>query len=103
MRVAALYDIHGNLPALEAVLAEVREAGVELVIVGGDVIPGPMPTACLALLRNCGVPIRCLRGNGDREVATKREGRPSSTVPERFRPVMAWVASAISDEDARWI
>jgi predicted phosphodiesterase len=103
MRVAALYDIHGNLPALEAVLAEVREAGVELVVVGGDVIPGPMPTECLALLRSCGIPVRCLRGNGDREVLTKREGKPSDTIPERFRPVMAWVAAAISDDDARWI
>jgi hypothetical protein len=42
MRVAALCDIHGNLPALEAVLEEVR-ARVEQVVVGGDVFPGPMP------------------------------------------------------------
>ncbi|HEY4592949.1 MAG TPA: metallophosphoesterase, partial [Thermoanaerobaculia bacterium] len=40
MRVAALYDIHGNLPALEAVLAEVRRAEVDLVVIGGDVLPG---------------------------------------------------------------
>ena len=43
-RLAALYDIHGNAPALEAVLAEVRAAGNELIVVGGDVVPGPMPT-----------------------------------------------------------
>ena len=75
MRVAALYDIHGNLPALEAVLAEVRHSAVELVIVGGDVIPemaraladasfGPgrtpaqnkrlLPTAANAILSRCG-------------------------------------------------
>ena len=42
MRVAALYDIHANLPALEAVLEEVREARVDLVVFGGDVVPGPM-------------------------------------------------------------
>lgn len=41
--VAALYDIHGNLPALEAVLAEVRAAGVARIVVGGDVLPEPMP------------------------------------------------------------
>ena len=39
MRVAALYDIHGNLPALEAVLEDVRRAGVDLIVVGGDVCP----------------------------------------------------------------
>ncbi len=36
MRVAAIYDIHGNLPALEAVLEEVRLAEVELMVVGGE-------------------------------------------------------------------
>lgn len=51
MRVAALYDIHGNLPALEAVLREVRSAGVDRIVVGGDVIPGPMPRETLACLR----------------------------------------------------
>ena len=43
MRVAALYDIHGNLPALEAVLDDVRRANVDQVLVGGDVMPGPIP------------------------------------------------------------
>jgi hypothetical protein len=43
IQVAALYDIHGNLPALEAVLEEVVRARVEQVVVGGDVFPGPMP------------------------------------------------------------
>ncbi len=39
MRVAALYDIHGNLPALEAVLRDLRAVGVDAVVVGGDVLP----------------------------------------------------------------
>ena len=38
MRVAGLYDIHGNLPALEAVLQDIRQAGVDQVVVGGDVV-----------------------------------------------------------------
>ncbi len=42
MRVAAIYDIHGNLPALEAVLQEIRQAEIDHVVVGGDVLPGPM-------------------------------------------------------------
>ena len=40
MRVAALYDIHGNLPALEAVLQEIRQVEVDQIVVGGDVVPG---------------------------------------------------------------
>ena len=43
MRVAAIYDIHGNLPALEAVLEDIRHAGVDRIVVGGDIVPGPMP------------------------------------------------------------
>jgi Icc-related predicted phosphoesterase len=43
MQVAALYDIHGNLPALKAVLRDIRQAEVDLIVVGGDVFPGPMP------------------------------------------------------------
>ena len=56
MRVAALYDIHGNLPALEIVLEEVRRTKVDAIVVGGDVVPGPMPRECLELLRDTGIP-----------------------------------------------
>ena len=47
MRVAALYDVHGNLPALEAVLEEVEREGVDLIVSGGDVVAGPFPRECL--------------------------------------------------------
>ena len=53
-RVAALYDIHGNLPALEAVLAEVEEAAPDLVVVGGDVVAGPLPAETLEAARRAG-------------------------------------------------
>ncbi|PYT82050.1 MAG: hypothetical protein DMG40_07000 [Acidobacteria bacterium] len=48
MRIAAIYDIHANLPALEAVLGDIRKAEVELIVVGGDVVPGPMPRETIA-------------------------------------------------------
>ena len=66
MLVAALYDIHGNLPALEAVLTEVREAGADTILVGGDVAPGPMPRRTLELLLSLPETVRFLRGNADR-------------------------------------
>jgi len=103
MRIAALYDIHGNLPALEAVLAEIDTLAVDLIVVGGDVLPGPMPTECLALLRALATPVSCIRGNGDREALTARATGVSATVPERFRPSMAWVAAQLSAEDVDWI
>ncbi|MFN8574510.1 MAG: metallophosphoesterase family protein [Gemmatimonadaceae bacterium] len=64
-RVAALYDIHGNLPALEAVLDDVQAARVDAVVVGGDVLPGPMPNECLRRLLELDVPTHFLHGNGD--------------------------------------
>jgi predicted phosphodiesterase len=68
MRVAALYDIHGNLPALEAVLVEVVAAHVDLVVVGGDIVAGPLPVETLAALDALDLPVRMLRGNADREL-----------------------------------
>lgn len=67
MRVAALNDIHGNLPALEGVLAEVEEADVDVVVCGGDVVGGPFSAEVFDRLAQ--LPgVRFLRGNGDRMV-----------------------------------
>ncbi len=85
MRVAALYDIHGNLPALEAVLEDVRRAGVDVVVVGGDVVPGPMPRETIERLLSLDVPMQCIQGNGDREVVARRRGIETGSVPEKFR------------------
>jgi predicted phosphodiesterase len=71
VRVAALYDIHGNLHALDAVLAE---ADADLIIVGGDVVAGPWPSETLQRLREFGDGVRFIRGNADREVASELPG-----------------------------
>jgi predicted phosphodiesterase len=101
MRFAALYDIHGNLPALEAVLAEVREAGVDRIVVGGDVLPGPMPRETLALLLDVDIPVTFIMGNGDREVLAVMKGVETGAVPEPFREVMRWNAKQLRAEDAQ--
>jgi len=101
MRVAALYDIHGNLPALEAVLDEVCRSGVDLVVVGGDVVPGPMPHECLACLRALDLPTEFIFGNGEREVLAELAGEETGNVPERFREVVGWVARQLGPEEER--
>jgi Icc-related predicted phosphoesterase len=50
VNVLALYDIHGNVDALEAVLADPRAADPDVVVVGGDVVPGPFARATLTRL-----------------------------------------------------
>ena len=94
-RAACLYDIHGNLPALEAVLAEVRAAGADRIIIGGDVLPGPMPRECLDLLHSLDTPVDFIIGNGDRETAGAARGPVSSAVPGFFHEAMRWNAAQL--------
>ena len=101
MRVAALYDLHGNLPALEAVLHEVREERVTHVVVGGDVVLGPMPRETLTCLLNLDVPVQFVQGNCDREVLAQLRGRDSESLPEQVRQAVRWVAQQLIPEDER--
>jgi predicted phosphodiesterase len=101
-RVAALYDIHGNLPALEAVLEEVRPEGVDRVVAGGDVL-GPMQRETLRRLSGLDVPLDCIHGNGERVVLAHIAGGDISEVPERYRDVIHWSADRLDAADRTWI
>ena len=83
MRVAALYDVHGNLPALEAVLAEVPDDAV--ILVGGDVAMGPLPSETLERLRRVGDRVQWIRGNADRELTPGEDGLAPPDVLEWAR------------------
>jgi putative phosphoesterase len=92
MSVAALYDVHGNLPALEAVLAEVD---ADTILAGGDVVLGPMPKDTLRLLRERGAVF--IRGNCDRAVGA---GVPDDDPwIERIR----WVREQLDDEELAFL
>lgn len=95
MRVAALYDIHGNLTALEAVLEDIRQAAVDRIVVGGDVLPGPMPRETLTRLLELDLPVQFIHGNGDRVVRAHMAGGDISEVPEPFREVIRWTAQQL--------
>ncbi|HEV2618033.1 MAG TPA: metallophosphoesterase family protein [Candidatus Acidoferrales bacterium] len=98
MRVAAIYDIHGNLPALEAVLEEIRHAEVDRVVVGGDVVPGPMPRETIARLLSVQAPADFIRGNCEVAVLEEIAGRPTA-VPEQVRGIIQWTARELSAEE----
>jgi putative phosphoesterase len=89
MRVAALCDVHGNLPALEAVLAEVEAVGVDAIVFGGDIAAGPQPAETLARIEALGERVICVRGNGDRE--------PGEWVSERLSEKQRRFLAALPD------
>ena len=104
MRVAALYDIHGNLPALEAVLGEVRQETVDQIVIGGDVVPGPMPIQVLELLHRLDVPVDFIHGNGDREVLARMRGTETSwyrDARDEWRVPVRWTAEQLGPEHQR--
>ncbi len=103
MRVAAIYDIHGNLPALEAVLQEIREARVDQVVVGGDVLPGPMPRETLARLADLDIPVHYIYGNGEVAVLEQMAGKVPSAAPEQYRPVIQWTGEQLDASQERFL
>lgn len=104
MRIAALYDVHGNRHALEAVLEQVERAAPDWIVVGGDVSAGPFPREALELLLALGDRARFLRGNADRALfegpATPRGGSAALAIRDQ------WSAARLSAEQldtlARW-
>jgi putative phosphoesterase len=105
MRVAAIYDIHGNLPALEAALQEIRQEKekVDHIIVGGDVLPGPMPRETLECLRNLDAPAHFIYGNGEVAVLQQMSGTEPTGVPQAFRPIISWTALQLHPEHQQWL
>jgi predicted phosphodiesterase len=101
VRVAALYDIHGNRPALDAVLADVEREGVDRIVIGGDIVPGPLPVETLERLRALGDRAVLLRGNGDRWVVEAFDALAAGPGQDRSppRPWATWTADAIERRD----
>jgi len=98
MQVGALYDIHGNLPALEAVLDDLRQAEVEVIMIGGDVVPGPMPCETLDLLLDVArdTQVQFIQGNGEAAVLAEISGTGAGAVPEQYRGIVRWVAEQLT-------
>ena len=95
MSVAALYDIHGNLAALEAVLAEVPDDAT--ILVGGDICAGgEQPSETLTRLRGLGDRVVWLRGNADRELHPGEEGLAPADFLEKAR-------SQLSEEEIEFL
>jgi len=96
MKVAALYDIHGNLPALEAVLEEIDVIQPDRILLGGDGVFGPFPRATLERLLSMGDKAVFIRGNCDREAVAAFDDLPlDPSLPEEIRAVTIWSAKQL--------
>jgi len=106
MRVAALYDVHGNLPALEAVLDEVRREGVDQVVFGGDVVLGPMPRETVERIAALDLPQAFISGNCDRAMLEMLDGQAPTAVPAMVHPLIRWTSEQLTPtqiaEIRRW-
>jgi putative phosphoesterase len=100
-RVAAIYDIHANLPALEAVLEEIMRLRVDRVVVGGDVFPGPMPLETFALLQELKIPTDFIYGNCEVAVLAAMVGQDPGRMPEQSKEAMRWTAQQLNADTER--
>src|SRR5260370_13163912 len=94
MTIAVLADIHGNLPALEAVLADVALTDADVLMTCGDVASGPLPIETLDVLRALHR-ARFVRGNADRGLGTAFD---VEKLPSWPGPPADWCASQLSRE-----
>ncbi|MBA4178037.1 MAG: YfcE family phosphodiesterase [Leptothrix sp. (in: Bacteria)] len=94
MRIAVVSDIHGNLPALEAVLDEMAQAQLDLTVNLGDIVSGPLwPRETTARLRALGWPT--IRGNHERQLL--------AAATERMAPADAFARARLDDDDLQWL
>jgi predicted phosphodiesterase len=104
VNVAALYDIHGNAPALRAVIEALHADPPDAVVIGGDIIAGPLPLEVMALLRELPWPIHYVRGNADRAVVMSFDGTvPAKLLEHPLYQADQWVATFIDRADRDWL
>jgi putative phosphoesterase len=97
VRVAALYDIHGMLEPLQAVVRELEDEQFDSIVIGGDAISGPQPAETFELLRSLGAPMHWIRGNGERALGPDGANAVIGDVAEALR----FTASYFSDDERR--
>jgi putative phosphoesterase len=97
--VAVLSDIHGVLPALDAVLAEPAVRDVERIVLTGDIAAGPQPTQTLDRLLGLGDRVTWVRGNTDRALVELARG----LVEDADHPIEPWAAQQLSADHVDWL
>jgi len=103
MRVAAIYDIHGNLPALEAVFNEVCAEKVDCIVVGGDVVAGPLPSETLGFLQDIRIPTHFIHGNAESELLRCVKGEEPGGLSEIANEEAHWLAQTLGPDQKQFV
>ncbi len=100
-RLAVFGDVHGNAPALDAVLRAIAEAGITQAIITGDIVlRGLEPEKCVRRVRKTGWP--CVEGNTDRRVVGKKV--KAKTDVRDMRPgTRTWTKTMLSTQSLEWL
>ena len=93
MRIAALADVHGNLPALRAAWRDIEAAEPDLVVSCGDLTWGSLPRETIDFVRGRELPLRFVRGNAERALLEQTDDR------ERAR----WMYGQHTADDLDWL
>jgi putative phosphoesterase len=99
-RIGLISDIHGNLPALEAVLAELEREQPDALVCLGDVATGPQPRETLARVRRLGCPV--VMGNWDAWLLD-RPPVPEDEIARRLHDIAAYSADALGEDDLAYV
>lgn len=75
MPVAVISDIHGNLPALRAVVEDIRRFSATAIVSCGDNVSGPMPAETIEYLEALDIPFQSIQGNADRGAVLSYDGQ----------------------------
>lgn len=99
MKYAIISDVHGNLEALEAVIADMRDQHVDKAVCLGDLVGYyPNPAECLRAIRSWS--IQCIGGNHDRAVTGKI---PLEDFNPAAREALYWTREHLGEDDLRWL
>lgn len=98
MRVAPLYDIHGNIDALDAVLNEIQSQDIDLIVIGGDIAWGPFPAEAVSRVEDLAERARVIRGNADRELV-----EPDAAESGWIADVNRWCLEQLSPHQQRFL
>lgn len=104
MKIAALYDIHGNAPALKAVLEKLNALKPDLIVLGGDLLSGPLPLATLALIEQLKhqFSVTAVLGNNDQDILDIKQGK-NLNLSDNAKQQMIWTANQLNASQLNWL